>query len=437
MSYTFKGGLHIEDRKELTNRVHSVSLPDCLEHIFPLRQHIGAPLTPLVKVGDEVKVGQKIADSDSFMSVPVHSSVSGKVTAIRHRLHPSGEKIDAIFVENDMQYTVHEDVRPIDNYMSMSKEDMLGIIRDKGLVGMGGAGFPTFIKLNPKQKIDYLILNGAECEPYITSDNRRMVEYSKEVIQGTRIAMRVLGLKKAYIGIEENKPDCKEALLAALGKDKDIEIKMLKTKYPQGSEKHLIKAITKRSVPSGKLPADVGCVVMNVDTAYDLWNAFEKGMPVVRRIVTVSGDCVKNPCNFEAPTGVPIEFLFEAAGGFTRAPQKVICGGPMMGTAQYNLKPPTVKTTSSVLAIADIDKVFSSETPCIRCGKCVSHCPMRLMPLNLNLYSRNKNYEMAEKYNITDCIECGLCSYICPSKRNLLQHIRVGKQAVISMQRSR
>ena len=437
MSYTFKGGLHIEDRKELTNRVHSVSLPDCLEHIFPLRQHIGAPLTPLVKVGDEVKVGQKIADSDSFMSVPVHSSVSGKVTAIRHRLHPSGEKIDAIFVENDMQYTVHEDVRPIDNYMSMSKEDMLGIIRDKGLVGMGGAGFPTFIKLNPKQKIDYLILNGAECEPYITSDNRRMVEYSKEVILGTRIAMRVLGLKKAYIGIEENKPDCKEALLAALGGNSDIEIKMLKTKYPQGSEKHLIKAITKRSVPSGKLPADVGCVVMNVDTAYDLWNAFEKGMPVVRRIVTVSGDCVKNPCNFEAPTGVPIEFLFEAAGGFTRAPQKVICGGPMMGTAQYNLKPPTVKTTSSVLAIADIDKVFSSETPCIRCGKCVSHCPMRLMPLNLNLYSRNKNYEMAEKYNITDCIECGLCSYICPSKRNLLQHIRVGKQAVISMQRSR
>ena len=437
MSYTFKGGLHIEDRKELTNRVHSVSLPDCPEHIFPLRQHIGAPLTPLVKVGDEVKVGQKIADSDSFMSVPVHSSVSGKVTAIRHRLHPSGEKIDAIFVENDMQYTVHEDVRPIDNYMSMSKEDMLGIIRDKGLVGMGGAGFPTFIKLNPKQKIDYLILNGAECEPYITSDNRRMVEYSKEVILGTRIAMRVLGLKKAYIGIEENKPDCKEALLAALGGYSDIEIKMLKTKYPQGSEKHLIKAITKRSVPSGKLPADVGCVVMNVDTAYDLWNAFEKGMPVVRRIVTVSGDCVKNPCNFEAPTGVPIEFLFEAAGGFTRAPQKVICGGPMMGTAQYNLKPPTVKTTSSVLAIADIDKVFSSETPCIRCGKCVSHCPMRLMPLNLNLYSRNKNYDMAEKYNITDCIECGLCSYICPSKRNLLQHIRVGKQAVISMQRSR
>ena len=437
MSYTFKGGLHIEDRKELTNRVPSVSLPDCPEHIFPLRQHIGAPLTPLVKVGDEVKVGQKIADSDSFMSVPVHSSVSGKVTAIRHRLHPSGEKIDAIFVENDMQYTVHEDVRPIDNYMSMSKEDMLQVIRDKGLVGMGGAGFPTFIKLNPKQKIDYLILNGAECEPYITSDNRRMVEYSKEVILGTRIAMQVLGLKKAYIGIEENKPDCKEALLTALGKDKDIEIKMLKTKYPQGSEKHLIKAITKRSVPSGKLPADVGCVVMNVDTAYDLWNAFENGMPVVRRIVTVSGDCVKNPCNFEAPTGVPIEFLFEAAGGFTRNPQKVICGGPMMGTAQYNLKPPTVKTTSSVLAIADIDKVFSSETPCIRCGKCVNHCPMRLMPLNLNLFSRNKNYEMAEKYHITDCIECGLCSYICPSKRNLLQHIRVGKQAVISMQKSR
>lgn len=437
MSYTFKGGLHITDHKELTNSVKTVRLPDYPEHIFPLQQHIGAVLKPLVKVGDTVQVGQKLADSDAFLSVPVHSSVSGKVSAIRHRLHPSGDKIDAVFVENDMQYTVHESVRPIEGYMSKSKDELLSVIREKGLVGMGGAGFPTFVKLNPKQKIDYIILNGAECEPYITADHRRMLEYPSQILSGLRIAMKVLGLSKGYIGIEENKPDCAEVLKKALSGKDDIEIKMLKTKYPQGAEKQLIHAITKRSVPSGKLPADVGAVVMNVDTAYDLWNAFENGMPVTRRIITVSGDCVKNPANFEAPIGIPFEFLFEQAGGFTKEPKKVICGGPMMGTAQYNLKPPTIKTTSSLLAFHKIDDIYSSETPCIRCGKCVDHCPMHLMPLNINRLSLAKNYELAEKYHILDCIECGLCSYICPSKRNLLHNIRVGKQAITAIKRAK
>lgn len=437
MSYTFKGGIHIEDYKHLTNAEKSVVLPDYPEHIYPLQQHIGAVLTPLVKVGDTVCVGQKIADSDSFMSVPVHSSVSGKVTAIRHRLHPSsGNKIDAIFVENDMQYTLHESVKPVKNFASMSKEQLLDVIREKGLVGMGGAGFPTFIKLNPKQKIDYIIINGAECEPYITSDHRRMLENPAEVIAGLRIAMKVLGLDKGYIGIEENKPDGAEALRKAIGSETDIEIKMLKTKYPQGAEKQLINAITKRSVPSGKLPADVGVVVVNIDTAYDLWNAFENGMPVVRRIITVSGDCVKNPKNFDAPIGVPLSYLFEQAGGFTDEPRKVICGGPMMGTAQYNLKPPTIKTTSSLLAFHNIHDIYSEETPCIRCGKCVEKCPMHLMPLNLNRFSIAKNYEMADRYHILDCIECGLCSYICPSKRNLLHNIRIGKQEVMAIKRS-
>ncbi len=437
MLYTFKGGLHIEDHKGLTNSKPTVKLPDCPEHIYPLQQHIGAMLTPLVKVGDTVEVGQKIADSDAFLSVPVHSSVSGKVTAIRHRLHPSGEKIDAIFVENDMKYTLHPDVKPVANYKEFTKDEMLGVIREKGLVGMGGAGFPTFVKLNPKQKIDYLIVNGAECEPYITSDHRRMLENPKEVIQGLLIAMQVLGLDRAYIGIEQNKLDCVEVLKKHIKDQNKIQIKVLKTKYPQGAEKQLIKAITKRSVPSGKLPADVGAVVMNVDTMYDLYNAFENGMPVVRRIVTISGDCVKNPVNFDAPTGVPISYFFEQAGGFTSEPKKIICGGPMMGLAQYNLKAPSVKTTSSILALENIDDIFSEETPCIRCSRCVTRCPMGLMPLNLNKYSQSKDYEAALDNNILDCIECGLCSYVCPSKRNLLHNIRIGKQASAALKRMR
>ena len=437
MAYTFKGGFHIQDHKELTSSKSSVRLSDCQEHIYPLQQHIGAVLKPVVQVGDYVKVGQKIADSDAFLSVPVHSSVSGKVTAIKHRLHTGGDKIDAIFVENDMQYTVHESVKPVDDYKSMTKDELLAVIREKGLVGMGGAGFPTFVKLSPKQKIDYLIVNGAECEPYITSDHRRMLENPEAIIEGLKIAMQVLGLDRAYIGIEENKLDCVEVLKSHISDSDQIQIKVLKTKYPQGAEKQLIKAITKRSVPSGKLPADVGAVVMNVDTTYDLYNAFVNGMPVVRRIVTVSGDCVKNPSNFDAPTGVPIGYFFEQAGGFTAEPKKIICGGPMMGIAQYNLKAPSIKTTSSLLALENIDDIFSSETPCIRCGKCVKYCPMQLMPLNLNKFAQSKDYEMAEKNNILDCIECGLCSYICPSKRNLLHNIRVGKQAVAALKRMR
>lgn len=436
MSYTFKGGYHIKDCKNATNSSHTVKLPDCEEHIFMMQQHIGAPLTPLVKVGDQVKVGQKIADSDAFLSVPVHSSVSGTVTAIRPRLHPSGEKLSAVYVQNDMQYTVDPSVKPVENYMDMEAEELLKIIREKGLVGMGGAGFPTFVKLNPKNKIDYLILNGAECEPYITSDHRRMLEYPAEIIKGIKIAMKVLGLNKAYIGIEENKLDAVKLLRNTIGTDNTIEVRVLKAKYPQGAEKQLINAITKRRVPSGKLPAEIGVVVMNIDTAYDLWNAFENGMPVVRRIVTVSGDCVNSPANFDAPTGVPIEFMFQQAGGFSADPKKVIIGGPMMGIAQYNLKPPTIKTTSSILALTNIDDIFSSETPCIRCGKCVERCPMRLMPVNLNKFALNKNYDMADKYNILDCMECGLCSFICPSKRNLLHNIRIAKQAVASIKRS-
>lgn len=432
MKKTFSGGFHIHDYKELTNSKSVTKLPDFDEHIFPLRQHIGAELTPLVSVGDKVCVGQKIADSDVFMSVPVHSSVSGTVTAIKPHLHPNGTLVNSIFVENDKLYTVCNSANPVRNFDSLSVEEMLNIVREKGLVGMGGAGFPTFIKLNPGKKIDYLIVNGAECEPYITSDHRRMLENPNELIDGLKIAMKILSLNHAYFGIEANKKDAIKVMTEAVSDNPEISVAVLKTKYPQGAEKQLIKAITKRSVPSGKLPADVGVVVLNIDTVFNLAKAFFEGMPPIKKIVTITGDCVNEPQNFEVRTGVPFSFLFEQAGGFKTAPEKVIAGGPMMGTAQFNLTAPVIKTTSALIALSHAPAVFDEQSPCIRCGKCVDYCPMHLMPLNISRFAIAENYDLAEKYHAVDCIECGLCSYICPSNRNPVEFIRRAKQAIIA-----
>lgn len=436
MSYTFKGGLHINDHKELTNACAIKKLNGCDVHIFPLQQHIGAVTKPVVKPGDRVLAGQKIADSDVFMSVPVHSSVSGTVREIKSYIHPNGAKVNAVFIENDFKYESCESIKHVSDIDKMSKEEMLDVIREKGIVGMGGAGFPTFIKLNPRTKVDYVIVNGAECEPYITSDHRRMLENTDEIIDGLGIAMKILGLKKGYIGIEMNKQDAAEVISKRLEGRSDIEVKMLKTKYPQGAEKQLIKAITKRSVPTGRLPADAGVVVLNIDTVYSVSRAFRLGMPPRRRVVTVTGDCVKSPGNYEVPLGVPFSYLFDAAGGFTSEPKKIIMGGPMMGLSQYSMDAPVIKTTSALLAFSEIQEIYNETLPCIRCGKCVDYCPMHLMPLNLARFSASDNLEMAEKYHITDCMECGLCSYVCPASRNPVQFIRIGKQAVIQKKRN-
>ena len=434
MSYTFSGGLHIHDHKELTNYKEIVKAPDCKEHMYPLRQHIGAELTPLVSVGDNVKVGMKIADSDAFLSVPVHSSVSGTVKAIKEHIHPNGSIINTIFVENDGLYTVDESVVPAD-VEKMSVEEMLKFVREKGLVGMGGAGFPTHIKLNPGKKVDYVIVNGAECEPYITSDHRRMLEEPDMLIEGLKIAMKILSLKKGYFGIELNKQDAAKVLNDKISKEDDIQVCMLKTKYPQGAEKQLIKAIAKRAVPSGKLPADVGVVVLNVDTVYSLARAFKTGMPPVSKVVTVTGDAVSNPQNIEVRLGVPYSHLFEACGNFKNEPEKIISGGPMMGTAQFSLDTPVIKTTSALVALKKAPQIFSKEINCIRCGKCVDYCPMKLMPFKLAKLSAQEDYDMAEKYYITDCIDCGLCSYVCPANRNPVEFIRRAKQQVIAKKR--
>lgn len=434
MAATFKGGFHIRDYKELTKDIETHALPDCDVHIFPMRQHIGAPLKAIVNVGDKVTVGQKIADSKEFVSAPVHSSVSGTVTDIKPYFHDSGTMVDSIFVENDKIYTVSDSVRPRD-YKTMSREKILSVIRESGIVGMGGAGFPTHIKLSPKAKVDYVIVNGAECEPYITSDHRYMLENADDIIYGLKVAMKVLGLDKGYIGIELNKKNGIESLKNSNEFEGNIHIIELKTKYPQGAEKQLIKAVTGRHVPAGKLPSDSGAVVINIATSVAIATAFKTGMPAIEKNVTISGDAVNKPSNFRARTGIPVSFLIEQACGFKETPQKIISGGPMMGITQYNLDYPVTKTTSSVLALLHAQKTYDAEAPCIRCGKCVEHCPMRLMPLKLAAASKKDDLETAERYNVLECIECGLCSYICPANKNLLQHIRMIKPEVMKKKR--
>ncbi len=441
MAYSFKGGIHPNDNKAHTNKLPIYVLDGVNEHVFPLIQHIGAPLEPIVEIGSAVKVGTKIADSDAFVCAPIHSSVSGTVKAIENRLHPNGAEVLSIIIENDGEYLIDESVCPKGELDDLSSEDIIKIIREAGIVGMGGAGFPTHIKLSPPKdkKIEYVIVNGAECEPYLTSDHRVLLESPDMVLFGLKAIMRALGLDKGNIAIEQNKPD---AILLIEEKLKNSEyegIKLceLRTKYPQGAEKQLISAITGREVPSGALPADVGCVVVNVDTAFAVANAIKNGMPLIRRIVTVSGDAVTNPANFEVRLGMSFADIFEKAGGFVKEPAKIIMGGPMMGQAQATLDVPVVKGTSALLAFSEDMDVFNDKDTCIRCGKCVKACPMKLMPLYINMYAMEGDYEMCEKYNVLDCIECGVCSYLCPGRRHPVQNIRVAKQKVMQIRRER
>lgn len=438
MPYTFKGGMHIPDYKELTSAKPIRALDGDKVHIYPLQQHIGAPLELKVAVGDAVKVGQVLADSDAFVSTPVHSSVSGVVSEIKPYLHPSGAMVTAVFVENDFKYTPLDGIKPY-NPEEMTKEELLSVVRNAGIVGMGGAGFPTHVKLSPPpdKKIDYLIVNGAECEPYITADHRRMLESPEQIIDGIEIVLKILGLSEGYIGIETNKRDAIEVMKKAAEKAGNIHVCPLKPKYPQGAEKQLIYAITKRQVPSGGLPADAGAIVINIDTVSQISATFRTGMPLIKRIVTVSGDCIAEPANFEVYTGVTFGYLVEAAGGFSADVKKFIMGGPMMGIAQYSTDPPVVKTTSSLLALSEEGGNYDDYSPCIRCGKCVDHCPMHLMPLYLNKFSIAGDLENAEKYHILDCIECGMCSYLCPGKQGPLHNIRVAKQQILENRRKK
>ncbi len=425
---TFKGGIHPNDKKAETAGIPIVRLSVPKTLVFPMQQHIGKECVPIVSVGDKVCMGQKIADSDTAVSSPIFSSVSGTVKEIKPCPLPNGGAAQAVIIENDYEDTPHESIQPID-YKTVNPDDIPQIVREAGIVGMGGAAFPTHIKLMPPKetKIDTVIVNGAECEPYLTSDHRVMLETPDEVITGLKIILRRFGIENGHIAIEENKPDA-IAVMKKKCEESGISVDVLKKKYPQGGEKQLICAVTKRTVPQGKLPADVGVVVVNVDTCTAIARKFIYGTPLMRRIVTVAGNAVKTKGNFSVRLGTPVEHIISECGGFACEPSKIIIGGPMMGTAQFRLDVPVIKNVSAVLCFDENEAHLPEESHCIRCGRCVAHCPMKLMPLYIYEYAKKGDIERCEKYNVSACIECGCCSFECPSKRHLVQNIRIAKQ---------
>ncbi len=431
---TFKGGTHPEEHKKITENIPIKEIKPSEIMIYPLSQHIGAPCSPCVNVGDEVKVGQIIGDSEAFVSAKVHSTVSGKVKAIEPRLHPNGNKVLSVVIENDFLDTKCDHIKEYDDENTLSVSEKIELIKNAGIVGHGGATFPTHIKLSPPpdKKIDSFIVNGAECEPYLTSDYRVMLENPQDVINGILQIMHILGVNKTYIGIENNKPEAIKIMREYAKKHQGIEVCALKTKYPQGSEKHLIKAITGREVPSGKLPADVGVVVDNIDTCTAVYNAIKFRQPALSRVVTVSGLAVKNPANFRVRIGTSFRDIFSFAQLDEENTAKIIMGGPMMGIAQTSIDVPSIKGTSALLGLTKEEAELSPETPCTRCGKCVEKCPMGLMPVQINSYAKIGDMETCEKYDALDCIECGVCSFTCPSGNHITQRIKLAKKQIIA-----
>lgn len=428
---TFKNGVHPPHGKHYTeNKQIEEYLPKG-DVVIPMSQHIGAPAEAIVKKGDRVLVGHKIGEAKGFVSANIHSSVSGTVKNIVQVSTFNGAKVSAVVIENDGLYEEADTIKPNADYAKLSKEEIINIVKEAGIVGMGGATFPTHVKLAPPpdKKIDSIVVNAAECEPYLTCDHRMMLEYTKEIIEGLQIVLKLFPGAKGYIGIEDNKPNAIKAMTEA-AQGTGIEVKAVKTKYPQGAEKQLIYAITKREVPSGALPADAGCVVQNVDTIYEIYNAVVNGKPLTSRVVTVTGDAVKEPKNIRFKIGTSMKELVEFAGGFVEEPTKIISGGPMMGIAMYTLDAPATKGSSGILCLTNKVATTEEESNCINCGKCVQVCPMNLIPTTLAASSSMQNYEMFDQYDGRDCIECGCCSFTCPARRHLLQRIRSGKKAV-------
>ncbi len=421
----FKGGAHVPHFKN-TSECETIKMPVPEKVIIPMLMHIGAPCRPLVKKGDTVKVGQVIGTSDKFVSSPIHSSVSGVVTEVASILYPGGFHVQSVEIKTDGNQEVHESVKPP---VYGDNKELLEAIKQSGLVGLGGAGFPAHVKLAPPEdkKIDTLIINGAECEPYITSDYRELIENTSGVIEGARIAAKLLGVSNVIIGVEDNKPAAIEKLRSVAGENGGIEVVSLKSLYPQGAEKMLIYALTGRKVQPGKLPADSGVVVMNVNSASFLAQYLKTGMPLIKKKVTIDGSAIAKPCNVEVLIGTQLSEIIEFTGGFKEDPKKVLMGGPMMGIAQFSLNSSLLKQNNAILAFGEKDAVLPEESACIRCGRCVTACPMNLVPLNLNLYALKANVEGLSKYNCNDCIECGCCSYVCPAKRHIVQSIRLGK----------
>ena len=405
--------------------------------VIPMALHIGAPCTPIVKKGDRIFLGQKIGESNGFVSVPIHASVSGEVVAVEERIHPSGDQVMAVVIQSDGLDTIDPSVKPYGVLGEMNADDIKKMILDSGIVGLGGATFPTHVKLTipSDKKIDRIILNGAECEPALTADHHLMLLYPEKIVLGLKIAMKAVGVEKGFIAVENNKTDAIAALQKAISSESGLEVHPLQTKYPQGAEKQLITAITGREVPSGGLPADAGVIVMNVGTAAQIAESMTTGMPLYKRYLTCTGDAIKNPQTMEIRIGVLLQEVINQCGGFVSEPEKVITGGPMMGTAQFSIEVPVIKATSGILCLTKAAAAIPLPSNCIRCGKCLQVCPIRLQPFNLAAYSQKNKWEKCEANNVMDCIECGSCSYICPAKRNLVSSIRVAKREIASQRR--
>ena len=434
---TFKGVIHPYDGKALTKDSPAETYLPRGEMVYPLSQHIGAPASPVVQKGDYVKRGQKIGEAGGFVSAPVHASVSGIVKGMESRLGATGTMANSIIIENDGKYEETEYVPA--RLEELTKEEILKRIQDGGVVGMGGAGFPTHVKLSPKmpEKIEYVLVNGAECEPYLTSNYRKMLDEPEEIVEGLRIMLALFENAKGYICIEDNKPDCIEKMKELVKDIPRMEVKELLTKYPQGGERTLIYATTGREINSSMLPADVGCVVDNVDTVAAIYRAVILGEPVIDKVITVTGDGIKTPKNFKVCTGTDLSEVVEAAGGLKEGVSKVIAGGPMMGFAMYDLHVPCTKTTSACLCLKEDPVSKAKQTACINCGRCVNVCPGGVIPARLATFAEHGDMESFQKFDGMECCECGCCSYICPAKRPLTQSIKSMRKMVLASRKKK
>ena len=430
---TFKGGVHPYEGKELSKDKPIKNVLPQGDLVYPLSQHIGAPAVPVVAKGDKVLRGQKIAEAGGFVSAPIHASVSGTVKAIEPRRVVTGDMVMSIVIENDHKYeeVVYPEAKPLEE---MTREEIIECIKEAGVVGMGGAGFPTHVKLTTKypERIDYVIANCAECEPYLTSDYRRMIEEPEKLIEGLKVSLSLFPNAKGILAVEDNKPDCIALLKEKTVDEPRIVVTSLKTKYPQGAERQLIYAATKRKLNSSMLPSDVRCVVNNVDSIVAIYNAVIKRKPLMERIVTITGEAINNPQNMRVHIGTNYHELIEAAGGFKEEPVKIISGGPMMGFGVFELDLPTTKTASALLCLTRDEVSEMEPSACINCGRCLEVCPGRVMPSKLaTLAEKHKEEEFVANDGM-ECCECGCCSYVCPAKRHLTQSIKSMRKIVLS-----
>ena len=438
MALTFRGGMHVDENKN-TRRCRIEKLPPPAMVSLPMSQHIGAHCVPCVKVGDTVAKGQMIGRVESGLGCPVHASVSGTVRKIEEKNYPNNVKIVTVTIENDGCDTLDPSIVPFPKKLAeATTEEIVDVIRNAGISGMGGATFPTYAKIQSAiGKVQHLIVNCAECEPYITANHRLLLENPAAVINGVKILLKALGLRSAEIAVEDNKLDAINKLESMLTGSDMIKVRVMKTKYPQGDERQLIYALKGIELPTGKLPADVGCVIFNAETCSAVYNAFAHGMPLIERIVTVDGDCIKTPKNLLVPLGTPYLDLINACGGLRAQPKKIINGGPMMGAAQWDIEAPVTKGTSAILVFSEANELhYEQPATCIRCGRCVKNCPMHLMPNYLASFAKKGSYDEAEAFGVLSCVECGTCSYNCPGQVPIVQYIRKAKGIIQTKKRA-